>query len=113
MAKNMIKNLEIKMGFEKPEVKILQRENVAYIKFASFPSYPLQHKFIGEYLIVHIDKKKKEILGFTITDLSSYIEEKQYLKEKAKENVSKTLQNTKRFAEVLPLQVISQLHIRI
>jgi len=115
MAENISKDLKIKFTSEKPEVKILKREDVAYIKLASFPSYPLKHKFLNENIIAYIDKEKREILGFTIINLTAFIkqlEKKKYLKERAKESVHDII-NAKNFPAILPLHIISQLHIRI
>jgi len=79
------------------------------------PSEPLRDEFIDEFLVAHVNKKN-EIIAFTIENIEAFLEstkEKEYLKQRARENVEAIVKNVKSLTRILPNQVISKLHICI
>jgi len=94
----MAKEIKLKLELKKPEIKILKKEDGAYIRVAPLPSYPLKVTECGQHLMVHIDDKKNKIIGFTILHLSAFLkelDERRYLKNRAEEEVHKTVANIK------------------
>jgi len=111
------KEMKLKLELKKPEIKILKEENVAYVRVAPLPPYPLKVTECGDHLMVHIDDKKNKVVGFTILHLSTFLkelEEKQHLKERAEEEVHRTVANIRALLPYyLPYYIFSHLSFSV
>ncbi len=112
----MGKRLKLELELEKPEVKILKKEDGAYIRFTPLPPYPLRVEDRGEHLMLHIDEKENKVVGFTILHLSAFLEEikmKRHYQKRAKEMVSKTVANISSQLPYLPYYILSDLSLSV